>query len=285
MVAKNKEIPPIRYSANGKILDLGSPKIMGIINLTPDSFYDGGKYGKLDDVLSDAAMKISQGAAVLDIGAASSRPGATEIPEEEEWNRLKNVLPALRTAFPAVFISVDTYRSEIARRCAALGADIINDIGGGELDADMLAAIAKEDVIYLMMHLDGTPETMRANPPYEDVVRTVKNRFITRTQKLANSGFNRVILDPGFGFGKSLENNYQLLKHINEFTEMGYPVLAGLSRKSMINKVIGTNPVTALNGTTVLNTIALLNGASVLRVHDVEEARQAVDLVEFYKNA
>jgi dihydropteroate synthase len=285
MVAKSNEIPSTEYACNGKILRLRTPQIMAVVNLTPDSFYDGGKYGTLRDVLADAECKVAEGAAILDVGAASSRPGAEEIPEAEEWRRLEEALPALRKAFPDVFISVDTWRSGIARRAAEHGADIINDISGGRLDEDMAKMVAGGSLICIAMHMDGTPRSMGGNPPYEDVVETVLSGLHASVLRLEKAGCTKIIVDPGFGFGKSLRNNYQLLKGIPRLLSLGYPLLAGVSRKSMISRVIGTNPVTALNGTTVLNTIALMNGASILRVHDVSEARQAAELVEFYKSA
>jgi dihydropteroate synthase len=285
MNTKSSEIKIKAYSCNGKILTFNTPLIMAIINITPDSFYDGGKYGSAKDVLSDAEEKISLGADIIDIGAASSRPGATEITEEEEWERLQTMLPVLRKQFPATFISVDTYRAGIARKAAGLGADIINDISGGSLDVAMFDAIAALDLPYIMMHIQGNPQTMQANPTYADVVKDVRTILEGNINRLVQKGFYKMILDPGFGFGKTTEHNFQLLKHLQSFSDLGFPVLAGVSRKGMINKVIGTNPVTALNGTTVVNTIALMNGASILRVHDVTEAKQAIELVEFYRNA
>ncbi|MBA3665915.1 MAG: dihydropteroate synthase [Bacteroidetes bacterium] len=258
---------------------------MAIINLTPDSFYDGGRYGNVKDVLLDAEQKINSGASILDLGAASSRPGAPEITEEEEWKRLEPVLSAIRNQFPATFISIDTYRSDIALKAASAGADIINDISGGNFDKNMFAVIAKLQLPYILMHIQGTPQNMQKDPTYSNVVAEVMEAFQQKTEELKLLGFHKIILDPGFGFGKNTDHNFQLLKHIGVFVEAGYPMLAGISRKSMINKVIKTNPVTSLNGTTVLNTIALLNGASVLRVHDVTEAMQAIDLVEYYKKA
>lgn len=256
---------------------------MGIVNVTPDSFYDGGKYDSVKDILRDVEEKICQGAHIIDLGAASSRPNATEISEQEEWNRLKEVLPEVRRQFPEILISLDTYRAAIARKGAEHGADIINDIGGGSLDQTMFATIARLKIPYILMHIQGTPQTMQNQPFYKQVVKEVHDLLRAKLQQLTSLGAEKIILDPGFGFGKTLENNYELLKGLPEFLTLGYPLLAGISRKGMINKVIGTNPVTALNGTTVLNTIALLNGASLLRVHDVNEARQAVELVEFYK--
>lgn len=284
MSTKNSENNTIEYSCNGKIITFNKPLVMAIVNITPDSFYDGGKYSTVNDVLRDAEEKVLQGADMLDIGAASSRPNATEISEEEEWERLKDILPALRKKFPHTFISVDTYRSGIAKKSAAEGADIINDISGGNLDAGMFETIAGLDLPYILMHMQGTPQTMQQNPSYINVVQEIKHEFELKIEALKKTGFNKLILDPGFGFGKTTEHNYLLLKHLEQYTGLGFPVLAGVSRKGMINKVIGTNPVTALNGTTVVNTMALLNGAKLLRVHDVTEAVQAVKLVEFYKN-
>lgn len=258
---------------------------MAIVNLTPDSFYDGGKYSQTEDVVCDVEEKMLQGADIIDIGAQSSRPNAEELNTEEEWKRLENVLPVLRKKFPKVFISVDTYRAEVAKRCANEGADIINDISGGNLDEEMFSLVAKLNLPYILMHIQGKPKTMQQNPVYENAVKEVSETLQTKIQALKNLNFEKIILDPGFGFGKTVEHNYQLLKHLTVFTDMGFPVLAGVSRKSMINKVIHTNPVTSLNGTTVVNTIALLNGAKILRVHDVAEAKQAIELVEFYKNA
>ena len=257
---------------------------MAIVNITPDSFYDGGKYDSEKDVLSDVAEKIKQGAHIIDLGAASSRPNALEISDEEEWKRLALILPIIRKTFPEILISVDTYRADIARRSAEYGADIINDIGGGNLDNVMFATIAKLNLPYVLMHIQGNPQTMQLHPSYQQVVKDIQAVFEEKIKTLKALNFTKLILDPGFGFGKSLENNYELLKGFRDFTGYGFPVLAGLSRKGMINKVIGTNPVSALNGTTVLNTIALLNGARMLRVHDVLEAKQAIELVQFYQN-
>ena len=272
------------YVSHGKIITFNKPLIMAIVNVTPDSFYDGGKYGSVLDIINDTEQKINQGANILDIGAASSRPGATEISEEEEWNRLKDILPELRKQFPKTFISVDTYRSTIAKKSVDCGADIVNDVSGGAMDDEMFKTIADLNVIYVLMHMQGIPKTMQKNPIYKNVTVEVKNEFESKLEALKEIKVTKIILDPGFGFGKTTENNFELLKNLPEFATLGHPVLAGVSRKSMINKVIGTYPVTALNGTTVLNTIALLNGASILRVHDVLEAKQVIELVEFYKH-
>ena len=284
MGTKSKEIPANVYSANGKLLTFAEPLVMAIVNLTPDSFYDGGKFSGEADVLRDVEDKINAGAHIIDLGAASSRPGARALTPAEEWERMGAVLNSVRARFPEVFISVDTYYSEVARNAAGEGADMINDISGGKLDQEMFRTVAKLNLPYIMMHMDGTPETMKNNPPYKNVVGEVKNSLAERCGQLNLLGFDKIITDPGFGFGKSLSNNYELLKGLGEICAIGYPVLAGVSRKSMIGRVTGTNPVTSLNGTTALNTIALLNGASILRVHDVAEARQVSDLVQFYKN-
>lgn len=280
MKTKNSEIKSIEYSCNSKSLTFNKPLLMAIVNITPDSFYDGGKYSNVNDVLRDIEEKINQGADIIDIGAASSRPEAKLISEAEEWNRLKEYLPEIRKNFQDIFISIDTFNSSVAKKGADYGADIINDISGGNFDENMFETIAELNLPYILMHIQGNPQTMQKNPFYNDVVNDIKNELSVKITRLKNLNFKKIILDVGFGFGKTTEHNYQLLKYLNEFNS--YPILAGLSRKSMINKVIGTNPVTSLNGTTVLNTIALLNGASILRVHDVSEAKQAIELVNFY---
>ena len=273
-----------KYQINGKTLSFERPLVMAIINLTPDSFYDGGKYSEIKDVLQDAEEKIKQGATIIDIGAASSRPNAKEITKEQEWKRIEEPLKELRKNFPDIFISVDTFWSDVAKKSADIGADIINDISGGNLDDKMFETVSKSDMAYVLMHIQGTPQTMQEDPQYGDVVYEVKKEFIEKIERFKKFNFHKLILDVGFGFGKTNEHNYQLLKQLPQFVELGFPILAGVSRKSMISKVIHTNPVTALNGTTVLNTIALLNEAKILRVHDVTEAIQAIELTEYYKN-
>lgn len=257
---------------------------MAVINLTPDSFYDGGKFSSTADVLRDAEMKVAEGAAILDLGAASSRPGATEISAEEEIARLKEPLRELRHAFPHVFISVDTYRASVAEFAIQSGADIINDISGGDRDPEMLPLMAKSQVVYILMHMQGSPQTMQHNPHYSDVVAEVRQFFTQKIGVCERLGIHKLILDPGFGFGKNQEHNYKLLKHLDALVELGYPLLSGISRKAMINKILHATPVTALTGTTVLNTLALRNGSKIIRVHDVKEAKQAVELLEFYKS-
>lgn len=273
------------YQANGKEINFEQPQIMAIVNITPDSFYDGGKFDNINDILADVAQKVKAGANIIDLGAASSRPGSSEITEAEEWNRLEGALDAIRKRFPDSIISIDTFRSTIARKSATLGADMINDISGGNLDDNMLHTMADLNLPYVMMHMQGKPSTMQENPIYNNVVNDILSEFQTKIERCRKLAFTKLILDPGFGFGKTLEQNYRLLKQLHQFNNLGFPVLAGLSRKSMINHVIKTNPVTALNGTSVLNTIALLNGAKILRVHDVTEAKQAIELVQVYKKA
>lgn len=272
------------YLTNGKQLNFDRAQVMAIINITPDSFYDGGKFSSVSDIIKDAEMKISEGASIIDIGAASSRPKAISVSVKEEMFRLKEPLTKLRKEFPKMLISVDTYLSEVADFAIDLGADIINDISGGDLDSNMIDVVAKHQIAYVLMHMQGTPQNMQVNPFYEDVVKELGEFYRNKIAYCKTKGFDKLIIDVGFGFGKTVEHNYELLKHLHDFTELGFPILAGLSRKSMINKVIHTSPVTALNGTTVLNTIALQNGAKILRVHDVKEAKQAIDLFEFYKS-
>ena len=272
------------YLTNGKQLSFEKAQVMAIINITPDSFYDGGKFSSVSDIVKDAEMKIHEGASIIDIGAASSRPNSISITENEEILRLKAPLIELRKEFPNILISIDTYLSSVADFAIDLGADIINDISGGEMDKNMFATVAKHNIPYVLMHMQGTPQTMQQNPSYKNVVNDLVNFYQVKIEECKNLGFDKLILDVGFGFGKTVEHNFQLLKHLQGFSNFEFPLLAGLSRKSMINKIIHTSPVTALNGTTVLNTIALQNGANILRVHDVKEAKQAIDLFEFYKS-
>jgi len=271
------------YLTNGKQLSFEKAQVMAIINITPDSFYDGGKFSSVTDIIKDAEMKIHEGATIIDIGAASSRPKAVSVTVKDEIFRLREPLTKLRKEFPKMLISIDTYLSEVAEFAIDLGADIINDISGGELDSKMIDVVAKHQIAYVLMHMQGTPQNMQLNPTYENVVKELGDFYKSKIADCQSKGFEKLIIDVGFGFGKTVEHNYELLKHLHDFTEFGFPILAGLSRKSMINKVIHTSPVTALNGTTVLNTIALQNGANILRVHDVKEAKQAIDLFEFYK--
>jgi dihydropteroate synthase len=267
---------------SGKTLSLKKPMVMGILNLTPDSFYDGGTLLTEKDLLTKAEKHVKEGAAILDIGAVSTKPNAAEVNEGEELARLILSLKLLRKTFPSVFISVDTYRSNVASAAASEGADIINDISGGTFDANMLATVGELKLPYVLMHTQGTPQTMQQNPQYKNVVTDVFDFFTEQIKAAQQNGIEQLILDVGFGFGKTLEHNYELLAQLKKFEAFKFPLLAGVSRKSMINRVISSKPENALNGTSVVNTLALLNGANILRVHDVKEALQAIQLVNCY---
>ncbi|MEK6614845.1 MAG: dihydropteroate synthase [Bacteroidota bacterium] len=271
----------MRLTFKNKELDLSVPKVMGILNVTPDSFFDGGKYTDEKNILLHAEKMISEGADIIDIGAYSTRPHAQPISEEEELKRLIPAIKLVRKNFSDVIISADTFRSNVVIHAVNEGADIINDISGGSLDKEMFETIAKLKVPYILMHIQGTPQTMQINPHYKDVVKEVKEYFLKKIKNLQYFGVSQIIIDVGFGFGKNLEHNYTLLKHLSEFKEFGFPILAGISRKSMINKALDITPDTALNGTTVANTIALMNGANILRVHDVKEAKEAIQIIIF----
>jgi dihydropteroate synthase len=257
-------------------LDLSGPVVMGILNLTPDSFYDGGKHNSIENALLHTEKMVAEGAKIIDIGAVSTRPGAHQISADEEWERMEAIIPLLKNNFPDIILSVDTYRSEIAKKAVHAGAHIVNDISGGTIDEKMFTTIAELNVPYVLMHIKGTPETMQKNPHYENVVEEVKQFFEERTAKLHALGIKQIILDPGFGFGKTVEHNYQLLNSLDVFAAMGYPVLAGLSRKSMITKLYGGEKQEALTGTIEVNKIALQKGAKILRVHDVKEAVELI---------
>lgn len=262
-----------------KEVDLSTPQVMGIINLTPDSFYDGGTNNTTGEILAKVEEMINEGAAIIDIGALSTRPGSGQYSPEEETERLLEPLQAIRKTFGEIVISVDTYRKSVAELAIDEGADIINDISGGMMDDEMITYMCTQKSAYVLMHMQGTPENMQSNPYYENVVREVESFFVHQTAIFRKAGKHNIILDPGFGFGKNTDHNFKLLEAIEEFATYPYPVMAGVSRKSMINRVLGTQPVNALNGTTVINTIALLKGARILRVHDVKPAMEAVKLV------
>lgn len=267
-----------------KKLNLKEPVVMGILNLTPDSFYDGGRYLQHQDWTLQAEKMISEGAAIIDLGALSTRPGSKPVTEKEEITRLKEPLQRIRRSYPGMIISVDTYRASVASFAIAEGADIINDISGGTFDKHMFDTVGKYNVAYVIMHTPDKPETMQDNPTYNNIVEEIFQYFSQRIELLKSAGkTGNIILDPGFGFGKTPEHNYRLLMGVGVFRESGYPVMAGLSRKSMINKVLKTTPEKALTGTIALNTIALLNGVDILRVHDVREAVETIRLVEAYK--
>ncbi len=270
-----------KITCKDKILDLSTPAIMGILNLTPDSFYDGGRHNSENDILIMVTKMLQDGADIIDIGAISTRPGAKNVKQEEELLRIIPSVKLIRKQFPEIIISVDTWRSSVAQQCIDQGADIINDISGGSFDADILDTVKKNDVPFIMMHIQGRPSIMQNNPVYDNVIKDISGFFEKQIRKLG--GYEKIILDPGIGFGKSLEHNYEILAGLKEFQKFGLPLLLGLSRKSLINKVLKTNPEHALNGTTALNTIALLNGANILRVHDVKEAVEVKKLVLQYQ--
>lgn len=256
---------------------------MGILNITPDSFYDGGKYTSDKSLLAQAEKMLDEGADFIDIGAMSSRPGAEELAEEAELSRLLPAIRALVRHFPQAILSADTYRAAVARAAVQEGVQIINDISGGLFDPKLPAAIAQMGVPYIIMHLQGTPQTMQQNPQYDDVVRRVYNSLVQRAQNYREMGIKDIIIDPGFGFGKTIAHNYLLLQQLDRFARAGLPLAVGVSRKSMIYKTLDTTPDQALNGTSVLHTIALLKGAHLLRVHDVAPAKEAIKLTELMK--
>ena len=268
---------------NNKI-DFSTPIVMGILNVTDNSFYDGNRYNSLEKAVEQASKLVSEGAKIIDIGAQSSRPGSVEISEKEEWNRLKEIIPEIRKQFPKSLISVDTYRSSVAEKSINNGAHIINDISGGDLDENMFSFIAKNNVTYIMMHMKGTPKNMQNNPKYTNVVEEIIEVFGNKIERLNKLGANNLIIDPGFGFGKNLEHNYTIINNLEKLKKLKLPILIGVSRKSLIYNLLEINPDQALNGTTSVNTIALLKGANILRVHDVKEAAECIKIVNFAQN-
>lgn len=271
-------------NCGGKIINLSTPVVMGVINITPDSFYDGGRYRNPLDAIKQAERMLHEGATILDMGAASSRPGAALIEPGLEQERLLPALKAVKKQFPEAIISIDTYHSSTARIAIETGAHIINDISAGRVDPDMFATVAQLQVPYIIMHMQGLPSNMQDNPRYTNLLKEVAMFFAEKTTRLKQLGVHDIIIDPGFGFGKSLEHNYKLLANLDFFAITGLPVLTGLSRKSMINKVLGISPAEALNGTSVLNTLALERGADILRVHDVKAAVEAIKIINFFNH-
>lgn len=267
-------------NCHGKLIDVSSPKIMGILNHTPDSFFDGGKYKTEQEILSRAEKMISEGADFIDVGAYSSRPNAAFVTEEEEIERLVFVLEVLAKHFPEIPISIDTFRSEVARISLENGAAIINDISAFSLDENMLGVVAHYKVPYIMMHMRGMPQTMQQFTDYDNLTKDIFYYFSEKIALAKAKGVNDLIVDVGFGFSKTLEQNYELLYHLNYFQQFGLPLLVGVSRKSMIYKALDITPDEALNGTTVIHTMALQKGANILRVHDVKEAKETVKLFQ-----
>jgi|TARA_B110000093_G_C12932027_1_gene393998 dihydropteroate synthase len=267
----------------GNSIDFSTPIVMGILNLTSDSFYDGGKYLTEENIIKKCVKIKKLGAKIIDIGACSSRPGSNPVSQQEELKRLIPAIKLVRKYTKNLFISVDTFRSEVAIACVENGADMINDISAGENDKNMFDTIIKLNVPYIMMHMKGNPLTMQNKPNYNDVMSELKEFFNTKIENLNNKGFNKIIIDPGFGFGKTLDNNYTILKNLMQFKEFNLPILIGASRKSMIYNILNKKPETSLNGTSIINTIGLINGASILRVHDVEEAMECIKITNTLK--
>ena len=270
-------------NCKGELVDLTRPKVMGILNLTPDSFFDGGKYKDETSILQQVEYMLNHGATFIDMGAYSSRPGAEHVTEDEELLRMLPVIDLILTKFPDTLISVDTFRSKVAAESIEHGAALINDISAGNLDAAMFDTVANYQVPYIMMHMKGTPQSMQKQATYSDVIKDLRSYFSEKIQETTSKKINDIIIDPGFGFAKTTEQNYTLLNHLDLFQTFGLPILIGLSRKSMIYKVLESSPQEALNGTTALHTIALLKGANITRAHDVKEAMECVKLVEVLK--
>lgn len=270
---------------NGRLIDLSKPVVMGILNVTPDSFFDGGKYKTVKKVVRRAEEILEQGGTIIDIGAVSTKPGSEGISTKDEIERLLPAVKAVRKEFPQAFISVDTYRSWVALKVIEdCGPCIVNDVSGGNFDPHMFDTIGKLGVPYILMHMLGTPLRMQDNPVYEDIIRDISLFFTDRVKQLNKAGVKDVIIDPGFGFGKTLQQNYELLNRLDSFKVFQLPVMVGISRKSMINKLLGTKPEEALNGTSVINTLALMGGADLLRVHDVREAVEAVRIMNMVRS-
>ena len=271
-------------NVNGSLLDLSVPCVMGILNITPDSFYAGSRMQTEEEIIRRTEQIVAEGAGIIDVGAYSSRPNAENVTPQEEMERLRMGLSILRKVQPDAVVSVDTFRADVARMCVEeYGVAIINDIAAGEMDADMFRTVAELNVPYIMMHMQGTPQSMQQRPHYDNLLQEVFQYFARKVQQLRDLGAKDIILDPGFGFGKTVEHNYELLAHLEEFSVFELPLLVGVSRKSMIYRLLGTTPQEALNGTTVLDTISLLKGANILRVHDVREAVETVKIVEAMK--
>ena len=270
-------------NCKGTLIDLGSPKVMGILNVTPNSFYDGGKYVDENTIVQQAEKMLNEGATFIDVGAYSSKPNAAFVSEEEELRRLLPIVELLVTEFPEIILSIDTFRSVVAEKAFAAGAAIINDISAGSLDTEMMKTVAKLQVPYVMMHMKGTPNTMQSLTQYDDILKDMLLYFAQKINQARSLGINDLIIDPGFGFAKTNEQNFEVLQKSELLQMLDVPILAGLSRKSMIYKTLDSTANDALNGTTVLNTLALTKGAHILRVHDVKEATEVIALTEKLK--
>jgi dihydropteroate synthase len=276
---------PRYINTAGRLLDLGIPRVMGIINITPDSFYKGSQFKTDEEILKAAASMLRDGADILDIGGYSSRPGAKDITSEEESNRVLKAIKLISGEFPEAIISIDTFRADIAKEAVlGCGAHIINDISGGDADSKMFSTVENLKVPYILMHMRGDPRTMQNNTDYGDIVADILKWFGEKIFRLRSAGLKDIIIDPGFGFGKTISQNFELLRRLFDFSITGLPLLVGISRKSMVWKTLGITAGDALNGTTALNALALFNGADILRVHDVKEAVQTVRLINKVKN-
>jgi dihydropteroate synthase len=272
-------------NCKGRLLVVDKPLVMGIINTTPDSFYGGSRYTEIDAVLKLGEQMLNDGANILDIGGQSTRPGSKRVTPAEELKRIIGGIEAIHKNFPEAIISIDTYYSVVVKEAVAAGASIVNDISAGSIDEAMISTVASLQTPYVLMHMQGTPQTMHQSPQYENVIKEVLDFFIRKVNELHKAGIQDVIIDPGFGFGKTIAHNFELLRHLSVFNMLECPVMLGISRKSTIYKTLGVTADEALNGTTVLNTIALMNGANILRVHDVKEAKEAIQLVTSYRAA
>ena len=272
-------------NCKGKLIDLSSPRIMGILNITPDSFYDGGRHKDEASILRHTEQMLKDGASFIDLGGYSSRPGADDIAEEEELSRIQPIVALLVKTFPDILLSIDTFRSRVARQCLEAGAVMVNDISGGDLDSDMMRTVADFGVPYIMMHMKGTPQNMSEKAQYEDLLLEIRKQFSEKLVKARQLKINDIIIDPGFGFAKNSAHNFLLLKYLDLFHAFELPVLVGLSRKSMIYKTLEISADEALNGTTALHMFALTKGAHILRVHDVKEASECVKLYEEIKGS
>ena len=272
-------------NCNGKLLVIDKPIVMGIINLTPDSFYEGSRQQTNASIIAQASKMIDEGVDIIDVGGQSTRPGSNRISAKEELHRVMPAIEIILKDFPETIISVDTYQSAVAKEAIKTGASIINDISAGNMDKDMLETVAKLQAPYICMHMKGTPQDMQVDAYYDNVTRDVLDFFIQKMEQCSQAGINDVIIDPGFGFGKTISHNFTLLKELAAFKMLEKPIMAGLSRKSTIYKTLGATAAEALNGTTALNTLAIQNGANILRVHDVKEAREVIKLYERYVSA
>ena len=273
-----------KSNSNSSIFSTKNGIVMGILNLTTDSFFDGGKYILEKQIIKKCRNMLDEGASIIDIGAQSTRPGSTPISAKDETKKLLPIIKLLKNIFPSIIISVDTFWAETAHETILAGADIINDILAGNMDKEMFNIIAKHNIPYIIMHMQNTPKDMQKNPRYSNVVNEVLFFFEKKIKKLKSLNISTIIIDPGFGFGKTLEHNYQLLNNLNAFNKFNLPILVGTSRKSMIYNLLDTTAEEALNGTSVINTIALQNGANILRVHDVKEAKESIKITTFAKN-